>query len=283
MPEVRTSRSTPGNAAPFNFNGLVRHYFLRRSPRSPTCRSTSLRSTTAHAQSHDFAKRVRPALVADRGAVRGERQGGRDPTGAAGPGHAGGGDLRSDRATARGLAGTVRGLFETTPTASWTSTTRWRRSTSDRARSVDREKAGLKGIPAHGRGGDARRVRAPVVTSPGSTRPPRASPSPCACASPRPTARASPAASPSASTRPRAAGRARGARARRARAGAAAHPAQGPEAGRLRHRRPGGRAGEPGLRDARPEPRSSTPSGCPTGRGSSATTVGAAGPPTAPP
>ena len=28
-----------GNAAPFNFNGLVRHYFLRRSPaRGPTCR-----------------------------------------------------------------------------------------------------------------------------------------------------------------------------------------------------------------------------------------------------
>ena len=27
-----------GMSAPYNFNGLVRHYFLRRGPTSPTCR-----------------------------------------------------------------------------------------------------------------------------------------------------------------------------------------------------------------------------------------------------
>jgi len=32
VPEVRDVQIYAGTAAPFNFNGLVRHYFLRRSP-----------------------------------------------------------------------------------------------------------------------------------------------------------------------------------------------------------------------------------------------------------
>ena len=32
VPEVKNVQLYAGNAAPFNFNGLVRHYFLRRSP-----------------------------------------------------------------------------------------------------------------------------------------------------------------------------------------------------------------------------------------------------------
>ena len=39
VPEVRNVQLYAGTAAPFNFNGLVRHYFLRRSPHlAPTCR-----------------------------------------------------------------------------------------------------------------------------------------------------------------------------------------------------------------------------------------------------
>ena len=39
VPEVADVQLYAGNAAPFNFNGLVRHYFLRRvAPLRPTCR-----------------------------------------------------------------------------------------------------------------------------------------------------------------------------------------------------------------------------------------------------
>ena len=38
VPEVVSTESYAGTAAPFNFNGLMRHYFLRRAPMSPTCR-----------------------------------------------------------------------------------------------------------------------------------------------------------------------------------------------------------------------------------------------------
>ena len=37
-PEVVDVQSYVGTSAPYNFNGLVRHYFLRRSPISPTSR-----------------------------------------------------------------------------------------------------------------------------------------------------------------------------------------------------------------------------------------------------
>ena len=32
MPETVSFQTYAGNAAPFNFNGLVRHYYLRNSP-----------------------------------------------------------------------------------------------------------------------------------------------------------------------------------------------------------------------------------------------------------
>ena len=39
VPEVKSTEVYAGTAAPFNFNGLVRHYFLRARRRtSPTCR-----------------------------------------------------------------------------------------------------------------------------------------------------------------------------------------------------------------------------------------------------
>ncbi|MCU0597621.1 MAG: efflux RND transporter permease subunit, partial [Desulfobacterota bacterium] len=53
IPEVTEVLLYIGTAAPYNFNGLVRHYFLRRDPHSADMRK---------AQSHDIAKRVRPEL-----------------------------------------------------------------------------------------------------------------------------------------------------------------------------------------------------------------------------
>jgi len=52
-----------GTAAPYNFNGLVRHYFLRREPTLRTFRSNLLPKGQRKAQSHDIAKRVRPDLT----------------------------------------------------------------------------------------------------------------------------------------------------------------------------------------------------------------------------
>ena len=53
-----------GTAAPINFNGLVRQYYLRASPSWATCRSTWSTSTARDRKSHEIARRVRPALEA---------------------------------------------------------------------------------------------------------------------------------------------------------------------------------------------------------------------------
>ena len=49
----------PALSSPYNFNGLVRHYFLRRgaSPRRPA--GQARRKDERSEQSHDIAKRVR--------------------------------------------------------------------------------------------------------------------------------------------------------------------------------------------------------------------------------
>jgi multidrug efflux pump subunit AcrB len=147
VPEVRNIQIYAGNAAPFNFNGLVRHYFLRRSPHLADLQVNLVAKHDRRLQSHDIAKRVRPELVAvarERGAsvklveippgppvldtMVAEIYG---PT----------------EVVRRELAKTVRGLFEATDDV----VDVYDSMEADRERivvSVDREKAGLKGIPA---------------------------------------------------------------------------------------------------------------------------------------
>ena len=60
------TRSTSGRRAPFNFNGLVRHYFLRQGPNVADLQVNLLPKGERKAQSHEIAKRVRPALEAPR-------------------------------------------------------------------------------------------------------------------------------------------------------------------------------------------------------------------------
>jgi len=57
-----------GTAAPFNFNGLVRHYYLRQGPNVADIQVNLVNKHDRKDQSHDIAKRVRPALklIADR-------------------------------------------------------------------------------------------------------------------------------------------------------------------------------------------------------------------------
>lgn len=62
-PEVTDYQIYVGTAAPFNFNGLVRHYFLRRGAPVADLQVNLLPKHKRSAQSHDIAKRVRPAVA----------------------------------------------------------------------------------------------------------------------------------------------------------------------------------------------------------------------------
>lgn len=62
VPEVVNYQTYVGTAAPYNFNGLVRHYFLRRGPNVADIQVNLLSKDERSAQSHDIAKRVRPIL-----------------------------------------------------------------------------------------------------------------------------------------------------------------------------------------------------------------------------
>jgi len=70
--EVTDYQIYAGTAAPFNFNGLVRHYYLRRGPRLAEIHVNLIGKHQRSAQSHDIAKRVRPHLknIADRHQAR---------------------------------------------------------------------------------------------------------------------------------------------------------------------------------------------------------------------
>jgi multidrug efflux pump subunit AcrB len=62
-PAVVNVQSYVGLASPYNFNGLVRHYFLRRAPHLADLQVNLLPKDQRHEQSHDIAKRVRERLV----------------------------------------------------------------------------------------------------------------------------------------------------------------------------------------------------------------------------
>jgi multidrug efflux pump subunit AcrB len=70
--EVTDYQIYAGTAAPYNFNGLVRHYFLRQGPNVADIQVNLLPKHDRRAQSHDIAKRVRPKVqaVADRYGAR---------------------------------------------------------------------------------------------------------------------------------------------------------------------------------------------------------------------
>jgi multidrug efflux pump subunit AcrB len=62
MPEVTDYQMYVGTASPYNFNGLVRHYFLRRGPNVADLQVNLVPKGNRSAQSHDIAKRVRPRI-----------------------------------------------------------------------------------------------------------------------------------------------------------------------------------------------------------------------------
>jgi multidrug efflux pump subunit AcrB len=72
VPEVTDYQAYIGTAAPYNFNGLVRHYFLREGGNVADIQVNLVSKSDRKAQSHDIAKRVRPELkrIADRYGAR---------------------------------------------------------------------------------------------------------------------------------------------------------------------------------------------------------------------
>ncbi len=63
-PEVTDYEIYAGVASPFNFNGLVRHYFMRHGANVADLQINLVPKGKRKAQSHDVAKRVRPRVAA---------------------------------------------------------------------------------------------------------------------------------------------------------------------------------------------------------------------------
>ncbi|MEE4355135.1 MAG: efflux RND transporter permease subunit [Desulfococcaceae bacterium] len=70
--EVTDYQIYAGTASPFNFNGLVRHYFLREGANMADIQVNLVSKSRRKEQSHEIAKRVRPPLkaIADRYGAR---------------------------------------------------------------------------------------------------------------------------------------------------------------------------------------------------------------------
>ena len=62
-PEVTNYQVYVGAASPFNFNGLVRHYFLRKGANVADIQVNLAPKHERSAQSHDIAKRIRPRVA----------------------------------------------------------------------------------------------------------------------------------------------------------------------------------------------------------------------------
>jgi multidrug efflux pump subunit AcrB len=62
-PEVTDYEIYAGVASPFNFNGLVRHYFMRRGANVADIQVNLVPKGERKAQSHDIAKRIRPRVA----------------------------------------------------------------------------------------------------------------------------------------------------------------------------------------------------------------------------
>ena len=62
VPEVTHYQSYIGTASPFNFNGLVRHYYLRSGSNQADIQVNFVNKDERRAQSHDIAGRIRPPI-----------------------------------------------------------------------------------------------------------------------------------------------------------------------------------------------------------------------------
>ena len=82
-----------GTSGPYNFNGLVRHYYLRSQPNQADIQVNLLPADVRSTQSHEIAKRMRPGAGSDCTAVRSANQASGGAAGTAGAADAGGRNL----------------------------------------------------------------------------------------------------------------------------------------------------------------------------------------------
>jgi multidrug efflux pump subunit AcrB len=146
-PEVTHYQIYTGTSAPYNFNGLVRHYFLRRGPHVADIQVNLVTKHDRTAQSHDIAKRIRPQLAAIAA-----RHGGRVAVAEVPPGPPVLQTLVAeiygpDETARQRLAASVRQIFQQTPGV--VDTDWYHEADQQKARFIiDKEKAALHGISA---------------------------------------------------------------------------------------------------------------------------------------
>lgn len=63
QPDVLNYQIYAGTSGPYNFNGLVRHYYMRRMPNQADIQVNLVHDKNRHKQSHAIAKALRPLLV----------------------------------------------------------------------------------------------------------------------------------------------------------------------------------------------------------------------------
>lgn len=63
QPDVLNYQIYTGTSGPFNFNGLVRHYYMRRMPNQADIQVNLVSAKDRHDQSHAIARRLRPMLT----------------------------------------------------------------------------------------------------------------------------------------------------------------------------------------------------------------------------
>ena len=63
QPDVLNYQLYVGTSGPYNFNGLVRHYYMRRMPNQADIQVNLVAAKNRHDQSHAIAKRLRSILV----------------------------------------------------------------------------------------------------------------------------------------------------------------------------------------------------------------------------
>ena len=145
QPEVLDYQVYVGTASPFTFNGLVRHYDMRRGPAVADVQINLLPKHDRDAQSHDIARRIRPLVVAVA-----RKYGARTAVVEVPPGppvlQTLVAEIYGPTADARQrLASHVRGIFERTPgvvDVDW-----YLESPQPKVRfAIDKEKAALHGI-----------------------------------------------------------------------------------------------------------------------------------------
>ena len=124
--EVVNVQTYAGTASPYNFNGLVRHYYLRRGPNVADIQVNLLPKGGRDLQSHEIAKQVRLRIAAHRRALWRANQGGRSAARTAGARDTGRGSIRAERWTGGSRWRGKSAICSSRPKVSWTSIGTWK-------------------------------------------------------------------------------------------------------------------------------------------------------------